>query len=314
MNWSKEALFSKSKLFMEKAFLEDKDSPFFGVFSALGLELLARAAIAHVHPVLLAEPDNAQKNVLYALELSECAGSPKSIATKQVVNLCGILIPGFNVDLRKVAVAMTEVRNEELHSGGAAFKDYNQDYWIGGFYKACQVLAASIGESLISLFGEARAREAISLISEEDANIKKAVQDRISARRKAYEIDVRCDKEKMDALIDHSNNEALVRKHQGYCIVKCPCCGNQSWIEGRESFNSHEEIHEDSVTVRKDVIPESFQCPVCGLKLSSYAELKAAELPLHYTNTYTYDPVEYFSIDVKEVLRSNLYDEVPLDW
>lgn len=313
MNWSKEALFSKSKLFMEKAFLEDKDSPFFGILSAVGLELLARAAIAHVHPVLLAESDNAQKNALYALGLSECAGPPKSIAAKQVINLCGILIPGFDVDLQKLAIAMTEVRNEELHSGGAAFKDYNQDHWIGGFYKACQVLAESMEESLVSLFGMARAREAISLVYEEDANRKKAVKDRISALKRAYEEEKRSNKKRIDSLIASSEREALVLRHQGYFIVDCPCCGNKSWIEGRESFKSHEEIQENNVTVRKDVIPDSFQCSVCGLRLSSYAELKAAELPLHYTNTYTYDPVEYFSIDVGEVLRSNYYDEAPFD-
>ena len=60
---------------------------------------------------------------------------------------------------------------------------------------------------------------------------------------------------------------------------------------------------------KKDVIPDSFQCPVCGLKLSSYAELRAAELPLHYTNTYTYDPVDYFSIDVDDIIASGYLEE-----
>ena len=66
MNWSKDALLSKAKLYFTKAFEEEKDSPFFGIFCALGLELLARAALANISPTLLADNANAQGNILYA--------------------------------------------------------------------------------------------------------------------------------------------------------------------------------------------------------------------------------------------------------
>ena len=244
MNWSKDSLLSKAKVFMEKAFQEDKDSPYFGIFSALGLELLARAAVANVHPVLLAEPDITQKNALYALELNGATSSPKSIMTKHVINLCGILVPEFNTDLQKLALAMTEVRNEELHTGGAAFLEYNQDYWISGFYKACQVLAESMGESLISLFGKDRAAEAKTLVSEGDALVKKTVMDRISARKKTFEEDLQSDRGKIEGLIERTKKEAFAHSHYGYHIVDCPCCGNLAWIHGKESLNSHDEIQE----------------------------------------------------------------------
>lgn len=307
MNWSKDALLSKAKVFMEKAFGEDKDSPYYGIFSALGLELLARAAVASIHPALLAEPDASQKNIVYALGLNDAASSPKSIATNRVLALCSDLFPNFNSDLEKMAKSMMERRNEELHSGGAAFQDYNQDRWIGGFYKVCKVLAEEMGESLESLFGRERAEEAEVLIREGDATVKKNVMDLISARKKTYEDDRVNDKEAVEKRISDSNHSVNSLSHQGYHVVDCPCCGNKACIHGRESSNSREQIQEDEVIVKKNVIPDSFYCHVCGLRLSSYAELQAANLPLHYTNTYSYDPVDYFSIDVDEIIMNDTY-------
>ena len=309
MNWTKDALFSKAKLFIEKAAAEDKDSSYYGIFSALALELLARAALANIHPTLLADADANQKNVLYALDRLDSSASPKSIMTKQVIALCGSLIPDFNSDLQKLSLSMTERRNEELHSGGAAFQEYNQDLWIGSFYKACQVLTASMGESLASFLGNGRAEEAETLISENDTRVKKEVLDKISARKKIYEEDIAANKEMLDKLIVRSKFDLNFQVHHGYHEVGCPCCGNAAIIYGKESPGSHNEIQDDVVIVKKDVIPNSFSCNVCGLKLSSYAELQAANLPLHYTNTYTYDPIEYFGIDVDEIVSSGYLEE-----
>ena len=289
--------------------MEDKDTSYFGIFSAIGLELLARAAVASVHPALLAESDPSQKNIIYALGLNDATSSPKSIATKKVVDLCGDLIPGFNSDLQKLANSMADRRNEELHSGGAAFLEYNQDRWIGGFYKACQVLLEAMGETMDNLFGRVRAQEAETLIREGEATVKKNVMDRISARKKIYEENLVIDKVRIAKAIEDSHRNLDTLSHQGYHIVDCPCCGNKACIHGHESINSHEQIQEDEVIVKKDVIPDFFYCHVCGLRLTSYAELQAAELPLHYTNTYNYDPVDFFGIDVEEIIGSDAYQD-----
>jgi hypothetical protein len=56
MNWSKDALLSKAKIYFEKANKEDRDSVFFGMYSALGMELLARAALAQISWLLQSVP------------------------------------------------------------------------------------------------------------------------------------------------------------------------------------------------------------------------------------------------------------------
>ena len=57
MSWEKVDLWPKAVLYMEYASAVDKDSPQFGLWCALSLEILARSAIANINPVLLAEPD-----------------------------------------------------------------------------------------------------------------------------------------------------------------------------------------------------------------------------------------------------------------
>ncbi len=66
MNWSKDALLAKAKVFFGKACGEDMDSTYFGMYNALGLELLSRAALAKFSPALLADPSSTE-NLLYAL-------------------------------------------------------------------------------------------------------------------------------------------------------------------------------------------------------------------------------------------------------
>lgn len=299
MNWSKDALLSKAKLYFRKAFDEDRDSTYFGLYCALGLELLARASLANISPALLADTSSTE-NLLYALGLKDTSGKQKSIMTNKVIALCAELIPDFDKDIQHVATLMTERRNEELHTGGGGFAEYDVDKWLASFYKACLVLGKSVGESLITLFGRASAKEAEEIIEQDTEKVKKTVLDKISARKKTYEEDLETRPQEIQELIERSKLLLAQKTHEGYHKVECPCCKNVALIYGKESIASHESIVDDEVEVKRDVTANSFQCEVCKLRLTSYAELKIAGLPLHYTNTYYYDPTEYFDFDMEE--------------
>ena len=307
MNWSKDALLAKAKVFFGKACGEDMDSTYFGMYNALGLELLSRAALAKFSPALLADPSSTE-NLLYALGLKDVGGKQKSIMMNRVIALCAELIPDFNKDLQQVVTLMTERRNEELHTGGGGFAEYDVDKWLAGFYKACQVLGASMGETLETMFGREVATEAKKIMEQDSENIKKEVLDKISRRKKTYLEDMEMRPDEMNELLTFSKTTVMRKTHEGYHKVECPCCGNDAIVYGKESITSHDAIEDDVVVVKKDVMASSFQCEVCKLRLTSYAELKVAGLPLHYTNTYYYDPTEYFDIDI-DALREAEYME-----
>lgn len=308
MNWSKDALFQKAKLFFGKAFEEEKDSPFYGIFCALGLELLARAAVSTISPALLADPGNAQANILYALGKKDASFKPKSLIISQVFSICKEVISNFTDDCYKISMALVERRNEELHTGASAFAEYNQDKWIAGLYQCCQVLVQSMGESLESLLGREEAIIAEELIAQDAEKVKKEVLEKISAHKKVFEDRIKDADDRGAGIIAKGEIAIDLLTHKGYHKVECPCCGNFALIYGKEPEFGRETIDDDEVVVKKDVIPSSFKCDVCNLKLSSYAELKAANLPLHYTTTETYDPVEYFGIDKESMMEEWYYE------
>ena len=53
--WFEEALFAKAVLYVERMEAEPPDHWQYAFWSALALELLARAALAHISPTLLAD-------------------------------------------------------------------------------------------------------------------------------------------------------------------------------------------------------------------------------------------------------------------
>ncbi len=82
MIWNYDDLFLKARLYMARAFKEDRDSSLFSFWASLGLELLARSTLSKVHPSLLADPTQGD-NILYACGFPG-KNPPKSIPAKSV--------------------------------------------------------------------------------------------------------------------------------------------------------------------------------------------------------------------------------------
>jgi len=84
--WSADTLLAKAQLYIEQMDSTVADEWKYGLWSALTLELLARAALANISPVLLADPQN-WRNIMHALGNAPTAKkfSPTSIGTKEVL-------------------------------------------------------------------------------------------------------------------------------------------------------------------------------------------------------------------------------------
>src|SRR6266404_4306098 len=92
--WDWNALWLKAKTFIDKANALDHDDPEFGLWSALALELLGRAALSHIHPALNADPRD-EKSLFYALGLP-IVEQPRSIPAHTVSARLERLINGFS--------------------------------------------------------------------------------------------------------------------------------------------------------------------------------------------------------------------------
>ncbi len=311
MAWERDPLWAKTKLFFERAFAEDHESPLYGLWCSLGLELLARTALASVSPTLLAEPDQDHRFLLYAINRAPEKTTPKSIAAYQVFALCAVLYDTFSKEDVKEAQALVNRRNAELHSAEDAFDKYPSTIWLPGFYRICDILTKAIGESLESLFGDEEARVAREILKGTQTEATSRVQTTIAAYKRVFSAK---SSDEQQALARAATETVSKLSYAHHHRVKCPACGCDASVQG-EVFGAESVSHEDgNVIVRHSVSPRTFSCTACGCKLNSYSELAVAGLGGHYSRKSTYSPSEYFGLidpesdDMSDYIRDYLDD------
>jgi len=259
----------------------------------MGLELLARSTIAHFSPTLLAEPDRDHKNLLHALDLGSAKIQKKTITTNQVLTLCKILIPEFTDELLTVASAITARRNEEVHSGTAAFSEYPAQKWLGGFYKCCKILCEQQKETLDTLFGKEESDAANKILGEIEEKDLASTKALISAHKKVFESN---EKDEKLRLISEAEKQGELLSHQRHHRIACPACGCAATVKGDLYGRVQIEHVDNEIITRQSVIPTEFNCKACGLKLSGYGKLKAGDVAEHFTHRVHYTPEEYYDL------------------
>lgn len=293
MSWDKDSLLAKSKIFFEKAFQEDREKIFFGLNCAMGLEVLARAAISKFSPTLLAEPEKDQQHLLHALNLGSAKIQKKSVGTSQVLVLCRTLIPAFTEEHHKFASAIINRRNEEVHTGSAAFIEYKTHQWIEGFYKCCNVLAEHLDENLETIFDTEEAKAAKLIIAETESKITEKTKSLIAAHTKVFEAKV---EEEINTLRAEAEKQGEILAHREHHKVKCPACGSVATVQGDTYGKDHVEHNGDEIILRQSVLPTKFSCIACGLKLNGYGQLSIAGLGEHFTHRSHYTPEEFYDM------------------
>ncbi len=293
MSWERDPLWAKARLYFERAFAESRDDPRFGLWCSLGLELLARAALASVSPTLLAEPDREHKFLLHALNRGSETVPRRSIATVQVFALCRTLFDNFTENDYKAAVALVNRRNEELHTGNSAFDEYRPKQWLAGFYRACQSLANAMDETLESLVGADEAKVANQILEETRTEEKHRIESLMAAHRAVFKGKTEVEQR---AAAENAEKEVAQLVHKRHHRVTCPACGSVASVQGEPFGRERVNSEEGRIKVRQAVSPRSFSCSACGLKLQGYAELEVAQLGGQYTRTTEYSPEDYYGL------------------
>ena len=131
---------------------------------SLSLELLARAALAPVHPVLSADPKQ-QDNIHYAFGIVP-QNVPKSIQAKAVLARCFVFIQGFTDKMSGHCLIMADRRNSELHSGAAAFEGIDNSKWLPATYEVAEVLLHHIDRTFADFLGDEHSQVAIEALKD----------------------------------------------------------------------------------------------------------------------------------------------------
>ncbi|HVB33053.1 MAG TPA: hypothetical protein VNJ52_01565 [Patescibacteria group bacterium] len=198
-----------------------------------------------------------------------------------------------------------------MHSGTAAFDEYAPRNWLTGFYRVCNVLTKAMGESLQDLFGPDEAKVAEQILCEVQSHVRQRVEGEIASHRAAFEEKPEADRQ---SAAESAEREGLRLAHERHHRVTCPACGSVATVQG-EPFGPERVSHkEDSIEVRRAILPRNFVCSACGLHLQGYAELEAAHLGGSYTRTTQFSPEDYYglvdpeSVDREAIIQGYLED------
>jgi hypothetical protein len=299
MDWSSDSLYNKAKLYAQRAHEEPVESALFGFWMSLSLELLARAALAEIHPVLLADPKH-QDNIHYAFGIIP-ENVPKSIQAKTVFARCSVFIHGFTDKMSGHCLIMADRRNSELHSGAAAFEGIDNSKWLPATYEAIEALLKHLNRSLTDFLGGEHGPVAVEALKDRRDTIKKEVQEKLSAARKFFgeqSPEWRAERGAMAA----QAVDSLVKASRLARVCTCPACKNKAIISGESVARSPVRIDEAEGTIKREVrvLPNLFRCPFCKLHLSGFQELNEADVGDIYMIEEHQDPIEFFGIDPED--------------
>jgi hypothetical protein len=302
--WSKESLFAKAQLYAEVMFENQDNNWQFGLWSAFVVEMLVRAAVANVSPVLLADSKD-WNNLLHALDkpTKKQKFVAKSASITELIQRVEDLIDGFTREHSNFCASQVARRNSEVHSGNMPFENLGTSSWLPSFFTVSQILANEIGESLESLFGNEvaeQAKEEISALKDDTAN---TVKGTITAHKTVWR-----DKTPEEQEQARQQADTVSLRHYGH-RVNCPACGSTALLQGKAAGEAKKEVSDDGIIERQVMRPEKFQCVACGLRINGYSKLRAANLGDTYISTSHYDAIEYFEVDLDEHIRDMMADD-----
>lgn len=271
----------------------------FGFWMSLSLELLARAALAAIHPVLLADPREPD-NIHYVFGVIP-KGAPKSIQAKTVFARCSVLIPNFTDKMSTHCLIMADRRNSELHSGAAAFEGIENSKWLPATYEVIEVLLAHMGRDFEGLLGRDHAPVAVSMLKDRRDTIKKEVQQKMATAKKFFQgLSPEEQAERLRAAATVLDTWAKANRIRR--TVACPACAKNAGMSGETVARSPVRIDELSGTIKREarILPNALRCPNCKLCLDGFQEINEVGLGEIYTVEEQEDPVEFFGIIPEE--------------
>lgn len=291
--WTSESLWLKAKTYIDRANAKEHGDSEFPLLSSLSLELLARAALTKVHPVLNADPQD-YTNLLYAFGYN--IKEPRSIPLHSVFIRLEKIVDGFTKQHREFCDFMTILRNQELHTGELAFDNLAPSKWLARFYEVASVLCRFIDKSLEDYVGEELAESAQRMIEALNSADKKAVMDKIAAHAKVF-LSKSSDEQKA---LRESADAAMKYPFGDATRIPCPACncparGNGEWVR-----DSRPVYDEGQFYLERLFMVASLTCSACGLTLANHTEIHHAELEPRFTRYAPVDLHELFQQETGE--------------
>lgn len=289
-SWTKDAFLNKSKGYVARAHEDRARGETFGLWYALALEHLLKAALSATNPVFVADPKH-EESLLHATGIMD-SKRPKTASSETLLNRSIAVIKDFEPRHRSIYEQMMRWRNEELHSGGEPFRNLQPNAWLVEYYVACGVLLRHLSMTLEELFGPEEAVGATKMIDAAEKRSVAHVRTLIKAARDAFNaLPVNA----QSAAKQDAEQFSMYQTHAFDASKVCPACG-ATGILHRQPFKEYEDRLEDGLVYREyAVLPTGFACACCKLTLKTPADVAAQEwgepeiVSVEVEPTYFYD-------------------------
>lgn len=283
-----DAMYAKSKVYIKRGFRAQQagDVEEYQLWASLALELLGKAALAKIHPALVADPTHV--NSLFAACGRQLSPDIKTITGKTVFDRLGHIDKAFDSRHQKFCEQIAIRRNAELHSGESPFSGMTAEVWEREFWGAVETILIMQSETLESWLGAAEAKAPAEIIKQAAEAMDWAVKHRIARRKEDFE-KANQDPKKRQDLIERAVGLSFLDFSKRFNISvdtwqrnECPACRASGFVGGVLWSEEivEEEVSEDRLIecVDETYTVEEFFCPTCNLHLFGTKEIDSAGL------------------------------------
>ena len=292
--WDYDSLYKKSKYFVRKG-LEHQTQEFAEapLWFILAIELLARATLSRIHPVLLADPQDGA-NIMSAFGFGR-KKAPMSVPAKTVFRRCVVVCEEYSESDFDRCMEWMNWRNEQLHTGKLAFEELKASTWLPDFYRICMIFLSYNATSLQDFLGENHAATAKEIVESLSTKKKSEAHSMVREKRikfKKFGVD-----ERLERL-----NAGRIATQQAWSIrrrgkeIDCPSCEGAALVFG-DLIRSTDPRDKDGELVQDDYwLPSGLICYCCDLKITGHAYVAALGFGDPFWTQDILDPKEYYEI------------------
>lgn len=272
-------LWIKARLFVHRAMDLGREFEEQAFWASAAFELLGKAALARVSPILIANPNPDGHSVLVASGLLNPDEKFSTIPAHTLWSRCRRSFKPFN---ESEALYISAVRNDYLHAGTVG-KEGTPEAWWPRYWAQVAILVSHLDREMVELVG-ATGDGIVSayLVANREGQKRRleALLERARTRLALHESGG------LSAALERAW-DAFTPYSMGHTTsAECPACGATGTITGDSKLDSRAEHsmvryggeEYDEITIWDSIASEAFSCDHCHLELNEFDLLEAAGL------------------------------------
>lgn len=279
------ALWLKARLFINHAMDEDEPRVFDerALWASLALEMLGKAALARVNPLLIATPNEEGSHLLAASGLIAGDGPVMTVQAATVFKRCARAFRPFSAS---EAILIANNRNAYLHSGAPTFTPIPESAFWPAYWRQAAILVFGQDRDIADFVGADRVEAVERLLALNKQHTEERVEALLGRARQQLELVASGNApERILAALRRTSD---LRAGPRYSTeVACPACGHEGALEGDEEAvheMRYEQVAEDDFDAYVDVRvwADYFSCQHCRLVLDRAELIEAAGIETEF--------------------------------